>query len=826
MPWLRAVRGALRRSMATRLLVGGLVFTIVLITGVSGLLLVSRNQETDSGALSNADNRAGVAQQLIDRVAEPQAQAAATSLAGLATVQTALAGRSPAATLDRAFDDSQFAAEPGLSVVVLDMSGTVLYTTECDTVNGAGAVSHPATATCEASASPHITSSAGSVREALAIARNSSNSSCDAQRSAIATAALSQCPAGVEGVEMLQQSSPAFDVAVPVFNAAGHSYAPLGAVVFTSLLRTEFDHLGPVIGYTPVFLEPGNSGAMLRFVGTTYTPVSGTATPSLLALTSHHSTTTAADAFIAHAIYNAPGVGAVAGSFVPLSAPGSDAVAGFVGVEVPLSLFAAGTEQDERTIAELSITALVVVAVLVLLFVDRFVRRPVARLEHGVERIASGDYTTDIPVTSVDELGRLATSVNRMRERIAGYVRHIDGSLDRLQDVSRALTTTTGGLERLQDAVLHAAAATVGGNATSMLFERRGNDLLAVRMHGGAAQRGLDPDSVRRIIAGASLHVDEPGHHVLAVPMFYQGQVTGSLLTITRVAVFESDQRTLETLANNAAVALENARLFEQQKQTVERLRELNQLKSDFLSTAQHELRTPVLAIQGQIELLTSAWERWEEADRLDIVRDMEISTRMLGDLVETLVDFSLLSADTITLHPTAVDVQQALHDATEQLRSHFKADLPVHLQTEVAQGLAVKADPARFRQVLRALLDNAVKFTPEGGSVSVRVTADYAAGRCHVDVVDTGIGIGREALPRIFDRFFQEDNSRTRRHGGMGLGLALVRRLCEAHGATISVTSAQGHGARFTLVWPMATGAEEPSSSAGFRQFSFPVGR
>ena len=119
-------------------------------------------------------------------------------------------------------------------------------------------------------------------------------------------------------------------------------------------------------------------------------------------------------------------VGAVAASFVPLAAPGGNRVAGYIGVEVPVALFAAGTAQDEGTIAQIAFTALVVMCVLVLLFVDRFVRRPVARLERGVERIAAGDYTSDIPVTSRDELGRLAAGVNSMREQIAGYIKHID----------------------------------------------------------------------------------------------------------------------------------------------------------------------------------------------------------------------------------------------------------------------------------------------------------------------------------------------------------------------------------------------------------------
>jgi len=120
-----------------------------------------------------------------------------------------------------------------------------------------------------------------------------------------------------------------------------------------------------------------------------------------------------------------------------------------------------------------------------------------------------------------------------------------------------------------------------------------------------------------------------------------------------------------------------------------------------------------------------------------------------------------------------------------------------------------VMADPQRFRQVIRSLIDNAVKFTPEGGQVSVYARPDVATGMCQVNVIDTGIGIAKDALPRVFDRFFQEDNSRTRRYGGMGMGLALARRLCEAHGATISAESEPGQGSRFTVTWPLASDAE-----------------
>ncbi len=243
-------------------------------------------------------------------------------------------------------------------------------------------------------------------------------------------------------------------------------------------------------------------------------------------------------------------------------------------------------------------------------------------------------------------------------------------------------------------------------------------------------------------------------------------------------------------------------------------LRELNQLKSDFLDTAQHELRTPVLAIQGQIELLNVAWDKWDEATRLDIVRDIDISVKLLGETVENVVDFALVNSDTIDVRMAPVDVQGAIRDAANDVRRHFKDALPVELVIDVRGEPVVNADPFRLRQVLRALIDNAVKFTPEGGHVKVTARREKGTGACRIEVIDDGIGISPEAIPRLFDRFYQEDNSRTRRHGGMGMGLALVRRLCDAHTATVKAHSDERGGSTFTILWPLADAKAEPPAA------------
>ena len=326
-----------------------------------------------------------------------------------------------------------------------------------------------------------------------------------------------------------------------------------------------------------------------------------------------------------------------------------------------------------------------------------------------------------------------------------------------------------------------------------------------------------DAMPVDELSAGRAVRLDWAGRPTIAVPMLFQESLTGVLVVASERPVADGDERALITLANNAAVAVENTRTLEQEREAVRRLSELNQLKSDFLDTAQHELRTPVLAIQGQIELLNVAWGKWDDETKLEIVRDVDISVKLLSETVENIVDFALVNSDTIDLRMSSVDVTTAIGDAANDVRRHFKDGLPVALAVDVRGSPAVNADPFRLRQVLRALIDNAVKFTPEGGHVSVSARPVKGTGQCRIDVVDDGMGISPEAIPRLFDRFYQEDNSRTRRHGGMGMGLALVRRLCDAHGATVKAESDEKGGSKFTILWPLADVPPEPAPSALF---------
>jgi signal transduction histidine kinase len=147
------------------------------------------------------------------------------------------------------------------------------------------------------------------------------------------------------------------------------------------------------------------------------------------------------------------------------------------------------------------------------------------------------------------------------------------------------------------------------------------------------------------------------------------------------------------------------------------------------------------------------------------------------------------------------VPVEEAVRAAITVIGERHRGGLPVPTEVDVEPGLTMRADPDRLGQALRALIDNAVKFSNGQGRVIVRAWRD--AGGVLIDVVDEGIGMPAEDVPRIFERFYQVDNTATRRFGGTGMGLALVKRVVEAHGAVVDVETRLGSGTRMALRWP-----------------------
>lgn len=232
------------------------------------------------------------------------------------------------------------------------------------------------------------------------------------------------------------------------------------------------------------------------------------------------------------------------------------------------------------------------------------------------------------------------------------------------------------------------------------------------------------------------------------------------------------------------------------------RLAELARLRTRFVSDAAHELKTPLAILRSYLEALGTDLAAGLDGDQREFLAAATEGARRLQRLVEELLDLAALESGNLALQLAAVDAPSVLRAVFEELRP-LAAPGEVDTRLGPLEAVTVRADPARLAQVLRNLLDNALKYTPPGGAV--RLSCRRRGGVGVLDVTDTGIGIPAEELPRIFDEFYRV--RRVPANEGAGLGLAIVRRLVQSMGGRIDVTSQAGAGSRFTVELPLWTG-------------------
>ncbi|RUR80780.1 hypothetical protein PCC6912_28020 [Chlorogloeopsis fritschii PCC 6912] len=291
---------------------------------------------------------------------------------------------------------------------------------------------------------------------------------------------------------------------------------------------------------------------------------------------------------------------------------------------------------------------------------------------------------------------------------------------------------------------------------------------------------------------------------MLLVPLKIQGQAIG-VLSLSRHYPGQphnlNDQSLMQDLADRAAMAIANARLYEAQQRARAEAEAANRTKDEFLAVLSHELRTPLNPILGWTKLLRRGKiDASKTALALDTI---ERNAKLQAQLIEDLLDISRILQGKLSLNSCSVDLISVLNAAmqTVHLAAEAKA---IHIETNFAAGaINVLGDAGRLQQVFWNLLSNAVKFTPRGGRVEVRLeTSDL---QVQVQVQDSGRGINPEFLPYVFDYFRQSDSSITRTFGGLGLGLAITRHIVELHGGTITAASPGiGQGATFTVSLPL----------------------
>ena len=236
-------------------------------------------------------------------------------------------------------------------------------------------------------------------------------------------------------------------------------------------------------------------------------------------------------------------------------------------------------------------------------------------------------------------------------------------------------------------------------------------------------------------------------------------------------------------------------------RRALERLTELNQIKANLISNVSHELRTPLAHIKGYVELLAEEQLGLLSDEQKKALGIMQRATERLERLIEDLIDFSTASREGLTLKLLPVSLKGLAADVIE--RSREKAERAgVELGTAIDPDLPeLVVDPEKLRWVLFQLIDNGIKFTPGGGRVSLEASPDGQV--VVISVRDTGIGIAPDRIEEIFEPFHQLDGSPTRRYGGTGLGLSLVKLILSAHGAQVRVDSQEGIGTVMSFALP-----------------------
>lgn len=442
---------------------------------------------------------------------------------------------------------------------------------------------------------------------------------------------------------------------------------------------------------------------------------------------------------------------------------------------IRLSMSLASVEDGMRRAWTFVIIALVVLFLVVSLISYRVAKGLTSPLEHitrVANRISHLDYDARVELSRKDEVGQLADAINGMADSLQKQMETIRDNEGLLQGV---MTNMTGGI---------------------LLIDEHDNIALVNR----ETERMLGISSQR--LTGKPFQ--ELRKHYELTKLVEEGINSMEMLR-SEVSVYHPKERLLlmdgVPMAGNDGV--ERGMLFLLQDVTA--IRRLENMRSEFVANVSHELKTPIAAVKGFAETLLSGGVKDEETARsfLQIIYDeSERLNRLIGDILElSKIESKRSPLECSPVHLTTFF--EMLSDTLDKVAE--KKRISLHL--EVPEELFIEADEDKLKQIFLNLLSNSINYTLEGGSVRLKVTSiptDDEPEKVIVAVSDTGIGIPKKDVPRIFERFYRVDKGRSRNSGGTGLGLSIVKHLVELHRGTVTVESELGIGSTFSVELPV----------------------
>lgn len=458
--------------------------------------------------------------------------------------------------------------------------------------------------------------------------------------------------------------------------------------------------------------------------------------------------------------------------YVALPVTNGDEMLGYVRASLPLTIIRTRLNGLRGAVALGAIVA-AGVALLFGLFVARRVTSPLTSMTVAAESIAAGDYGRRVGTKSGDEIGQLASSFNKMASELEKRVQTITEDRAKLLTVLGGMVEGVVAVDGDQKVVhLNAAAGRILGVAPAESIGKPIWEVTRVRKVSEALEQTLK--DAREVSSELRL-IGEPRDKIVdlhAAPLQDgRGSLVGAVLVLHEVT----------------------------------ELRRLETVRQDFVANVSHELKTPITAIRGLIDTVVE-----------DQNMPIETRTRFLGKVQEQSRRLSLLVTDLLTLarlesadgmlESEALDLRDSVSRSISDFMSAAD-ERGIELLTDVPEAaVRVVGDYQALELVVNNLLDNALKYTPQGGRVWVRLDTD---GRSAIlEVEDTGIGIAREHHERIFERFYRVDKARSREVGGTGLGLSIVKHICKLLGGSVSIASDMGVGSTFRVRLPLSTPA------------------
>jgi signal transduction histidine kinase len=474
-------------------------------------------------------------------------------------------------------------------------------------------------------------------------------------------------------------------------------------------------------------------------------------------------------------------------------------------------------------------------------FLARRVVQPMRVLRQGVERIGTGDLSYRLDLKTGDEIEVLADEFNRMtsqlqesyanlEQKVEDRTRELTESLEQQTATSEILGVIAGSPTDVQPVldVVAERAARLCDAEDAIIFRVMGDHHQRVAKFGSIPAPTF-PVPITRGFPGGRAIVDRQTIHihdieavldneysdvkaiqkeigqrtVLATPLLREGVAIGAIV-IRRLQVrpfTEKQIALLKTFADQAVIAIENVRLFQEIQEKNLQLEAANRHKSQFLANVSHELRTPLNSIIGFTRIVLRRTEGKLENLQKENLQKVLISSDHLLNLINELLDLAKIEAGRMEAFAETFKLDDVVRMATTTVEPLLRNGR-VKLVTDIAPDIPpLKTDRDKLKQSVINLLSNAVKFTEDG---EVKVAAWRDNGSLKLTVSDTGIGMNQEALRYIFDEFRQADMSSTRKYGGTGLGLAIVKKFINLMGGEIIVESEEGKGSKFTITLPM----------------------